>query len=86
MQNMVRILQHHYQQYLKEKDQENTMFLTIEHRVTYKESPKERQVSVTFPTKEAANAFALAVETDGGIAVVTSSFIKSLSTPSYIQK
>lgn len=50
------------------------MILTMEYAVTYKESPGEPQHRVTFPKKEAALAFALAVERDGGIAIFTSGF------------
>jgi hypothetical protein len=47
------------------------MYMTLEYKVTYKDAPKEPQQFRTFNTKEAAIAYAISVERDGGMAVVT---------------
>ena len=50
------------------------MYMTLIYKVTFKEAPKETQQTRTFNTKEAAIAFAITVEQDGGMAVVTSEY------------
>lgn len=50
------------------------MYMTLEYKVTYKDAPKEPQQQRTFNTKEAAIAYAISVETDGGMAVVTTAY------------
>jgi len=50
------------------------MILTLEYMCTYKDAPKEPQQTRKFTTKEAAIAFAISVEQDGGMAVVTSGY------------
>ena len=57
------------------------MFLSLEYKVTYKEAPKEPQQTVVFPKLETANLFAIAIERNGGIAVVTSAYVKAISMP-----
>lgn len=57
------------------------MYLALIYKVTFKNSPKEPIQSITFPKKEAADGFALAVENEGGIAIVTSSYEKTISMP-----
>jgi len=47
------------------------MFITLDYKVAFKDAPKEAQQSRTFHTKEAALAFAITIERDGGMAVVT---------------
>jgi len=53
------------------------MILTLEYQCTYKDAPKEPQQTRKFNTKEAAIAFAITVEQDGGMAVVTSGYKNS---------
>jgi len=53
------------------------MIFVLEHAVTYKDAPGEPQQKLTFPNKEVAQQFALAVEKDGGIAIYTSGYVKS---------
>ncbi len=54
------------------------MYLSLRYTVFYKESPAEFQQKVSFPKSETANAFALAIEKNGGIAVVVPEYIKTL--------
>lgn len=62
------------------------MILAMEYVVTYKDAPGEQQQRATFPNKEVALAFALAVEKDGGIALFTSGFKTSPTStlPKYV--
>lgn len=62
------------------------MILTLEYTVTYKDAPKEPQQKATFKMKEAALAFAIAVENEGGIAVFTSGYRSSSTSnaPPYL--
>jgi hypothetical protein len=53
------------------------MILVTEHVVVYKDAMGAQQQRVTFPSKEAAQAFAYAVEKDGGIALYTSGYRSS---------
>ena len=50
------------------------MMNTVEFVVTFKEGNLEPQQTRSFKVKEAAYAFAISIENDGGIAVVTQQY------------
>lgn len=56
------------------------MIFTVEFVVTYKDAPKEPQQRAIFKVREAALAFAIAVENSGGIAVFTEGYKPSITS------
>lgn len=57
------------------------MILTMEYVVTYKDAPGGMQQRATFPNRDVALKFAVAVEKDGGIAVFTSGYKAAPTSP-----
>jgi len=54
---------------------------TLEFTVTFKENPQEPQQTRQFKIPEAAYAFAITIENDGGIAVVTQGYKQDIVPP-----